>query len=179
MATCAFTTPLRVTEPPAHFMHSIISQNFTRLNASLALYIECERDLEQADCFDLAFTSWAADAERARAEVLERVAQITIAPVERPSDLPLKRAALLTRALIESESAEAFTSLYRLLDSYAHLFACRQHGAVGARVRQMLQTCHCHLEALAELGEFTDPGEGWDEAAPEASSLPKPLACAH
>ncbi|MCE8468927.1 hypothetical protein LZ189_07685 [Rhodovulum sulfidophilum] len=179
MANWVFTTPLRVTEPPAHFMHSIISQNFTRLNASLALYIECERDLEQADCFDLAFTSWAADAERARAEVLERVAQITIAPVARPSDLPLKRAAMLTRALIESESAEAFTGLYGLPGSHAHLFACTEGGVIGARARRALAAHQAHLDAMAELGEFTDPGEGWDEVAPEASSMPKPLTCAH
>lgn len=169
MATTFASTPLGVTEASRDlFSHSLISRKFTQLNIALSQYIEFERDLECADSFDLAFQAWTTDAERARADVLTLTEAITTAPIERLEDRPLKRSAMLTRAMVECSSDAAFTTLHRLLYSYAHLFACCSRGAVGARVRQMLETCHFHLEAMAELGEFNDPAAAWAEPSSDA-----------
>ncbi|RWR45749.1 hypothetical protein EOW65_16060 [Sinirhodobacter ferrireducens] len=178
MATFLANTPSPATEACDRFSHSLISLAFTQLNAAVALYIECERDLEHADCFDPAFLSWSADAEEARARVLGLAATITAQPMMRASDKPLKRSAMLTRLLIESDSAATFTSLLRLPGSHAELFACCDAGAVGARVRQMLETHQVQLEALADLDEFDDVGTHWPDAP--AAEMPEPLtvACA-
>ena len=158
MATIIATTPFGVTEASRDlFSHTPISRRFTQLNIALSKYIEFERDLEAADCFDLAFQAWAADAEMARKDVLHATDAITASPLERLEDRPLKRSALLVRALIVSDNEVEFTALLRLLDRYAPLFACCAVGAVGARVQQMLETCHSHLDAIAKLGEFNDP----------------------
>ena len=177
MATISTSTLMRAAEARDRFSHSNISRAFTRLNAAIAHYIECERDLENADCFDPAFQSWTSDAERARAQVLDLAGVITTAPVTRREDQPLKRSAMLTRALVECASGAAFTSLHRLLDNYAHLFACLGGGAVAARVQQMLETCHGHMEALADLGEFNDPATSWSEAH-EDECAPLTAVCA-
>lgn len=178
MATTPHITPLRITEPPVHFSHSIISRAFTRLNASIALYIECERDLEHANCFDPAFHHWTADAERARARVLNLAEVITTASVARREDLPLKRSAMLTRALVECSNETTFTSLHRLLGSHAHLFACCQPGAIALRAQQMLETHQAHIDALAELGEFNDLAEGWTTGPSDDVRAPLTAACA-
>lgn len=158
MATIIATTPFGVTEASRDlFSHSTISRKFTQLNIALSKYIEFERDLEAADCFDLAFQAWTTDAEAARKDVLHATDAITASPLERLEDRPLKRSALLVRALIVSDNEVEFTALHRLLDNFAPLFACCAAGAVGARVQQMLETCHSHLDAIAELGEFNDP----------------------
>ncbi|WP_150297808.1 hypothetical protein [Salipiger aestuarii] len=158
MATLIATTLPNVTEASRDlFSHSTISRRFTQLNIALSKYIEFERDLEAADCFDLAFQAWTTDAEAARKDVLHATDAITASPLERLEDRPLKRSAQLTRALIVSDNDAEFTALHRLLDSYAPLFACCASGAVGARVQQMLETCHSHLDAIADLGEFNDP----------------------
>ena len=168
MATTFASTPQGVTKAPRNlFSHSLISRMFTQLNVALAAYIEFERDLEHADCFDPAFLSFTTDAEGARAEVLSLSARIASLPLERREDLPLKRSAMLTRALIESDSEATFTSLHRLLGTHAEFFACLEHGVVAARVRQMLKTCHRQIAALSDLGEFTDPAAAWDDDAPE------------
>ncbi|MBR9841472.1 MAG: hypothetical protein GYB50_27005 [Rhodobacteraceae bacterium] len=164
MATLIATTLPNVTEASRDlFSHSTISRRFTQLNIALSKYIEFERDLEAADCFDLAFQAWTTDAEMARKDVLHATDAITASSLERLEDRPLKRSALLTRALIVSDNDVEFTALHRLLDSYAPLFACCVSGAVGARVQQMLETCHSHLDAIAELGEFNDPVAMWAE----------------
>ncbi|MCD1620945.1 hypothetical protein K7H20_23100 [Salipiger manganoxidans] len=169
MATIIATTPFGVTEASRDlFSHSTISRRFTQLNIALSKYIEFERDLEAADCFDLAFQAWIADAEAARKDVLRVTDAITASPLERLEDRPLKRSALLTRALIVSDNEVEFTALHRLLDSFAPLFACCASGAVGARVRQMLETCHSHLDAIAELGEFDDSIAAWTEPSSDA-----------
>lgn len=167
MATTLPITPSGVTEPFTHFWHTPISSGFSRLIPALAGYIECERDLEHADCFDPAFMSWTIAAEGARAEVLDLAGRIASSPVARREDLPLKRSAMLTHALIESASESVFTSLHRLLGTHAEFFACLEHGVVAARVRQMLKTCHRQIAALSDLGEFTDPAAAWDDDAPE------------
>ena len=172
MATTLPITPSGVTEPFTHFWHTPISSGFSRLIPALAGYIECERDLEHADCFDPAFVGWTRDAERARAEVLGLAGRIAASPVVRREDLPLKRSGMLTHALIESDSDAAFTSLHALLGTHVELFACVETGVVAARVRQMLQTFHEQIAALADLGEFDDPA-AWDDDAPhrEPSAL--------
>ncbi|MDT0684514.1 hypothetical protein RM543_17680 [Roseicyclus sp. F158] len=172
MATFPRITPPSVTEPFAHFSHTPISSGFSRLIPALTRYIECERDLEHADCFDPAFVSWTRAAERARAEVLGLAGHIAASPVARHEDLPLKRSGMLTHALIESDSDAAFTALHALLGTHAELFACLEHGVVAARTRQMLKICHEQIDAIAELGEFNDPVAAWAEP----SSDPEPGA---
>lgn len=166
MATLSPITPSCVTEPFAHFSHTPISSGFSRLIPALAGYIECERDLEHADCFDPAFVSWTRAAERARTEVLGLAGRIAASPVARREDLPLKRSGMLVHALIESPSEDAFTSLHALLGTHAELFACIKTGVVADRVRQMLETCHEQIAALAELGEFDDPA-AWNDDDPQ------------
>ncbi|MCA0851169.1 hypothetical protein [Salipiger thiooxidans] len=169
MATIIATTPFGVTEASRDlFSHSTISRKFTQLNIALSKYIEFERDLEAADCFDLAFQAWTTDAEAARKDVLHATDTITALPLERLEDRPLKRSAVLTRALIASDNEVEFTALHRLLDSFAPLFACCASSAVGTRVQQMLETCHSHLAAIAELGEFNDPLAAWAEPSSDA-----------
>ncbi|WP_116086414.1 hypothetical protein [Tropicimonas sp. IMCC34011] len=165
MATFPRITPPSVTEPFAHFWHTPISSGFSRLIPVLAGYIECERDLEHADCFDPAFVDWTREAERARAKALDLAGRIGSAPIARREDLPLKRSGMLVHALIESPSEDAFTSLHALLGTHAELFACVETGVVADRVRQMLETCHAQIAALAELGEFDDPASAWDDDA--------------
>lgn len=174
MATIIATTPFGVTEAPRDlFSHTPISRKFTHLNIALSKYIEFERDLESADCFDLAFQAWTSDAEAARADVLSLTQAITTVPLGRLEDRPLKRSAMLVRAMIESSNDAAFTTLHGLLDSHAPLFACCAPGAVGARVQQMLETCHSHLDAIADLGEFNDPLAMWAE--PSSGAEPDTL----
>ncbi|WP_417480575.1 hypothetical protein [Maricaulis maris] len=179
MATIIASTPFGVTEASRDvFRHSNISRKFTQLNIALAAYIEFERDLEHADCFDPAFLSWTTDAESARAEVLSLSGSIASLAVERCEDLPLKRSAMLTRAMIESASEAAFTSLHRLLGSHAELFACLDAGVVAARARQMLEICHDQIDAIAELGEFNDPVAAWAEPSFDAEQSVLIAACA-
>ncbi|TDX19381.1 hypothetical protein, partial [Rhodovulum visakhapatnamense] len=142
-------------------------------------YIECERDLEHVDCFDPAFMNWARDAEAARRKTLLLCGDIIRAAICRPEDRPLQRLALLTRALIESETSERFTTLHRALDLHADLFSCPGTTPTLARARHMLNRCHELLDAMAELGEFRDPAEiSWavrSDAEPDALIA----TCAH
>ncbi|MBG21818.1 MAG: hypothetical protein CML31_18075 [Rhizobiales bacterium] len=178
MATPLNITPLRAAKARDLFVHSAISRSFTQLNTALAHYVECERDIEHADSFDPAFLSWTVDAEHARTQVLWLVDRITGAGIERPEDLPLRRSARLLGALVESGSESAFTALHRLLGSHAHLFACLQHGAVATRTRQMLETCHGLLDALADLEEFNDAAAGPAGDPVMRAQLPLTAACA-
>lgn len=179
MATFFASTPFGVTEASRDaFSHTPISRRFTHLNIALSKYIEFERDLETADCFDLAFQAWTADAEMAREDVLRVTDAITASPLERLEDRPLKRSALLTRSLIVSDNEAEFTALHRLLDSFAPLFACCAPGAVAARVQQMLETCHSHLDAIADLGEFNDPLATWAEPSSDTEPDALIVTCA-
>ncbi|GAA4226369.1 hypothetical protein [Sagittula marina] len=176
--TIAITRP-SVTEASRDvFSHSIISRKFTQLNIALAAYIEFERDLEHADCFDPAFLSWTTDAEGARAEVLSLSGRIAALPVQRREDLPLKRSAMLTRALVESATEVAFTDLHRLLGTHAELFACLDAGVTATRTRQMLRICHEQIDAIAELGEFNDPVVAWAEPSSDAEPSALIATCA-
>ena len=156
MANRLATTPQRVTEPRTHFAHSPISRSFSELNGALAQYIEYERDIECANCFDPSLLHWVSDAEAARQKVLDRILLITTAPISRDADKPLQRICLLTRALITCETGADFTALYALIGSHDHLFACFENDPVGHRVQQMLEVHQDHLHAMADLGEFAE-----------------------
>ncbi len=178
MANHAYTTPLRVTEPRAHFSHTLISRTFTMLNSGMTRYVECERDLECANCFDPAFMDWVVDAEAARQDVLDNIATVTAATISRAADKPLQRIALLTRSLITCDTGAEFTSVYGLLGSHASLFACLDDDTVGHRVQQMLEIHQDRLRELADLSEFAeDPHvsdhmvEALDHSAMTASVL--------
>ncbi|OLS47700.1 hypothetical protein BV379_04945 [Rhodovulum sulfidophilum] len=78
---------------------------------------------------------------------------------------------MLMRALVECTSDKAFASLHRLLMTCAHLFACHDS------VRQMLETCHGQITALAELGEFSDIAEGRTTRPADDARAPLTDAC--
>lgn len=160
MAVFSTTTPYGVTEPAYHrFTHSPVSSGFSALLASLAAYIEAERDIADAAAFDPAFADWLRDAEAARAAVLVRLAQIHSSLVTRSEDLPLKAMALLCQRLILSDSTMSFMAAKSVIERSPARFACEGSGAVAWRTRQMLRSAEMRIAEMAALPTYVDPLE--------------------
>lgn len=151
MATKSITTRFGAMELPTRFTHTPISRAFSRLAGALGCYVEAERDIEHASWADPALADWTAEAEAARLDALEGMADVLELPIERPSDQPLRLTALLGRSMLQSTRPDEFTQLHGLFDRHADCFRCPGDDPVSRRVERMLVTARAHLDAVAAL----------------------------
>lgn len=171
MAACTATMRARFAEPRAHFSHTPISRNFSRLLGALAMHIEAERDIEDAAAFDPAFLDWHTDAEGARDRVLTLIANILEARPARREDIPLQRLARMTAHMVQSTDTDDFQRAHDFIHMRSEFFSCPGIGVIAHRVRQMLSTATARLHELASLADYVDPIDMVD-LDPEASAEP-------
>ncbi|MEH6773684.1 MAG: hypothetical protein V7668_07160 [Cereibacter changlensis] len=165
MATLMNTTAVDATKGSIYFTPTPTTHAFSRLLGALAGYVEAERDIDHVDAWNPAFLEWQRDAARSRDHVLSLLDLIRNASPVRVEDRPLKRMALLTRMMIESERADEFAQLHGLLDIFPDLFQCSGRGAIVSRVNQMLATARDRLWDIAGLQEYLDVARADDEDA--------------
>lgn len=165
MAMQSAITSQKTGKVPPHFTPTPTTHAFSRLLGALAGYVEAERDIDHVDAWNPAFLEWQRDAARSRDHVLSLLDLIRNAGPVRVEDRPLKRMALLTRMMIESERADEFSQLHGLLDIFPDLFQCSGCGAIVLRVNQMLATARDRLRDIAGLQEYLDVVRADDEDA--------------
>ena len=169
MADCISTTSARFPKGAPSFHLTPLMQNFRKVTCNFGAYIEAERDLEHCDNWDPACDAWIRDAERARARVLDVLAELNATPLERHEDQPLKRLSKMAQMMIESDTPEAFRNTFQLRDYFPDLFRCADTGPTGRRINQLIAAFQQHLNALSELPDFTDAIEvdhaetDWDD----------------
>lgn len=156
MAKSTVTTPLAATEDPRKGIYTptIIASLFSRFLGALALHIEAERDIQDVDIWDAAFSGWLREAEESLTVVTGFLRQIRDAKVMRASDVPLLRLAILADALIRSQHPDEFLRARSLL-AHRTLFRCVETGPVGRRVRALIDTALLRLDELADLDAYT------------------------
>lgn len=165
MATLMTTTAVDATKGSIYFTPTPTTHAFSRLLGALAGYVEAERDIDHVDAWDPAFLNWQRDAAKSRDNVLSLLDLIRDAGPVRFEDRPLKRMALLTRMMIETDRADEFAQLHGLLDIFPDLFQCSGRGAIVLRVNQMLNTGRDRLRDIAGLQENLDGVYADDEDA--------------
>lgn len=155
MAKTTFTTPLAATEDPRKgtYAPTLIASLFSRFLGALALHIEAERDIQDVDVWDAAFTGWLREAEESLTVVTTFLRQIRDAKVMRASDVPLLRVAILADALLGSEDPNEFMRFRRLL-AHPTLFRWVEAGPVGRRVCALIDTALLRLDELADLDAY-------------------------
>ena len=154
MANCAFTTSNHISEAGRSFAHTPVTYCFIAVMLDLSAYIEAESDLEHCDSFDPACDAWIADAERARARVLNSLSLLHAAPVQRREDIPLRHFGNVTRLLIESETPEASCEALAMPTQFARFFQCHGDNATARRVNLMIARFQDQLHDLAMLADF-------------------------
>ncbi|RGP35196.1 hypothetical protein [Pseudotabrizicola alkalilacus] len=155
MATETLTTPFAANEDPRKgtYTPTLIASLFSRFLGAIALHIEAERDIQDVDVWDAAFTGWLREAEESLKVVKTFLRQIRDAQVVRASDVPLLRLAILADALIRSADAGDFQRACGLL-THPTLFRCVETGPVGRRVAAMVKTAVLRLDELADLDTY-------------------------
>lgn len=155
MAMTTLTTPLAATEDPCKgtYAPTLIASLFSRFLGTLALHIEAERDIQDVDIWDAAFTGWLREAEESLTVVTTFLCQIRDAKVMRASDVPLLRLAILADALIRSQHPDDFMRARSLL-RHPTLFRFVEPGPVGRRVCALIDTALLRLDELADLDAY-------------------------
>lgn len=159
MTTFARTTLTAFAEQPRRYSHSPISRHFSCFLGAMAAHVESERDIETVDSFDPAVMAWHRDAEVARGNVIGLINAIQDAEIARIEDVPLKRMAMLTLVMIESDNTFGFQRSFSFLETHSDYFACPGTSAVARRVQQMLRTARDRLQDLHDLTTYVDPLE--------------------
>ena len=157
MTTCVRTTLAPLVEPPPRYSHSAISRDFSRFLGAMAAHIEAERDIEMVNSFDPAVMAWHRDAEVARGNVIGLINAIQGAEITRVEDIPLKRMAMLTLVMIESDNTFGFQRSFSFLETHSDYFACAGTSVIARRVQQMLRTARDRLKDLHDLTTYVDP----------------------
>lgn len=156
MATATLTTPVAATEDlcASTYTPTPISVLFARFLGALALHIEAERDIQDVDVFDAAFSGWLREAEESLTVVTRFLRDIRDAQVMRASDVPLLRLAIVADALLGSEDPNDFLRTRALL-AHRTLFRCAETGPVGRRVVALVKTAVMRLDELADLDAYS------------------------
>lgn len=174
MATITHITAPVATEVPctASYMHSPIASLFSRLLGALALHIEAERDIQDVDIWDTAFTGWLREAEESLTVVTTLLYAIRNGVVMRATDVPLMRLAILADALIGSEDPHDFQRARGLL-AHPTLFRCADVCPVDRRVDAMINTALSRFDELADLDAYApDPFAGVYDATAHDPDAP-------
>ncbi|PJF08405.1 hypothetical protein [Pseudorhodobacter sp. MZDSW-24AT] len=155
MAKSTVTTPLAATEDlrKGTYAPTLIASLFSRFLGALAQHIEAERDIQDVDIWDAAFTGWLREAEESLTVVTTFLRQIRDAKVTRASDVPLLRLSVLADALLGSEDPNDFMRARSLL-AHPTLFRCIEPGPVGRRVCALIDTALLRLDELADLDAY-------------------------
>lgn len=132
------------------------SASFSALLVALSALIEAERDIEDVDIWDPAFSRWLRDAELAQERVVAGLRQVREAELQRAEDRPLQRLAMLIDAMMGCEDPDGFARLHRLIPANAALFRCDGDSAAARRVNHMLLTGLARIEDLAGLDTYAD-----------------------
>lgn len=155
MAKTTLTTPVAANEDTRveRFAPTKISVLFARFLGALAVHIEAERDIQDVDVWDAAFTGWLREAEESLKVVKTFLRHIRDAKVMRAADVPLLRLAILADGLIRSADPDDFQRARGLL-AHPSLFRCLEAGTVGRRVDAMVRTAVHRLDELADLDAY-------------------------
>lgn len=155
MATTTLTMAFAATEElcSSAYTPTQITSLFARFLGALALHIEAERDIQDVDVFDTAFSGWLREAEESLTVVTQYLRGIRNAQVMRVSDVPLLRLAILADALLRSEDPDDFLRTRALL-AHRTLFRCVETGPVGRRVTALVKTAVMRLDELADLDAY-------------------------
>lgn len=156
MATIANSTHNVRLEDTSVFTHTTTSQHFSRLLCDLAALVEAERDIEDVDVFDSAFSSWLRDAERTQDSVSIGLRAVLNSPIQRHEDRALQRVAFALHALLGTEAPGEFMRIYNLVLRFPAAFVCEGRGAVAHRTSQMLATMRMRMDDLSSLATFND-----------------------
>lgn len=169
------TTPAGAIEDLSIYIPTTISTLFSRLIGAVAVSIEAERDIEHVNVFDLAIDHWLRDAELARDAVTDVLIELKTARVARAEDEPLMVMASIVDALMQSETVGDFLDAKKRVREARFSLRCHGIGATSRRITQMLEQCHAHLTAMAEMDTYQldynpdDLLDGLQHAWPEAS----------
>jgi hypothetical protein len=158
MADCIFTTSNLTPEADRSFAQTSVTIRFVAVMRDLSAYIEAERDLEHCDSRDPACDAWIVEAERARAQILNSISLLCVAPVQRREDIPLRHFGALTRLLIESDTPDTFARTMALSMQLAKFFMCSGTGPTARRVNLMIAAFRRQLRDLATLADFAPVG---------------------
>ncbi len=145
-----------------------------KLNGALAVAIKAERDITHIDVWDPAINAWLREAERAWRTVIDIQTALRDAPVLHASDAPLL--AMLDRAvaLMTSDTTHDFLVAHDRLRLVAFFRRSAAPGRMPNHVSAMLDQCHVHLSAVAQLDlyqpvcDLDDLSFELSEAWPEA-----------
>jgi hypothetical protein len=154
-------------EDTSVFTHTTTSQHFSRLLSYLSAFLEAERDIQDVDVFDPAFSAWLRDAELAQETVSTRLTAVLKAPVQRNEDRALQRIAFALHALLGTEAPGEFMRIYQMILRFPAAFTCAGRGAVGRRTNEMLSTMRMRMADLSALATFNDDFD----AEPDAEAM--------
>lgn len=148
---CSAVEALTLT--PASLAHA-----FPELLSALDEHIECERDLDDVEIFDLAYRNWLDDAEAAQLHLYDTLARLTgMAPVT-SDDAPLHRMSLLIATLVREGTGEAFRRYNRLESDFLRFMTVPREGLDAVWTRHMLAAAREKIRAMAELTLYRQDG---------------------
>ncbi len=176
--TCHLTTtPIASTEDlPSDTPASptILSSLFSKLNVALTVAIEAEHDISDISVWDPAVDAWLREAERAWAAVTAIRQALRAAPVTRADDKALLSMVGIADAVMSAETISAFGAAHDRLHAATFFRQRLGRGHLPHRISALLDQCHAHLSAVAQLDLYQpvcDPEDlpyGLTEAWPEA-----------
>lgn len=159
MTAHAPITPTGALTPHLPYNPTPIAVAFSALMVALPVHIEAEREIEDVDVWDPAFSNWLTDAEHAFEAVTTQLSTIASLEVMRPEDMPLKRISLLIDAMIGSEDPDGFRSFYVLLPKFEALFWRSGSSDAAQHANEMLEAARAHIDTLATLLTYDDLAE--------------------
>ena len=129
---------------------------FDAVLIAVRAYILAERELDEADCWDLACRNWRDDADAALARMDARiVAMRTLSPVL-PGDRPLLLMNLLVGIMLRTTTPSDLAQAHGVLTAHAMMFECADSDPVAARVNGLLRRGRSLLDSLAALPLYVD-----------------------
>ncbi|WP_138933227.1 hypothetical protein [Roseovarius arcticus] len=171
--TCHLTTTSIWTTEDLH-APTILSVLFSKLNGALAVAIEAERDIVDISVWDPAVDAWLREAERAWDAVLDMRHALLAAPLTHAEEKALLSMVGIADAVMSAETISAFGAAHDRLRAATFFRQRLGRGHLPHRISALLDQCHAHLSAVAQLDLYQpvcDPEdlpygltEAWAEA---------------
>ena len=157
MADMIFTTPIRLSEAAPSLPHTPLILQFAAVLSDLSGFIAAERDLEFYGSMNLACDAWIADAECARAKVLDSLSQLLATRVTQSEELPLRYCGIITRTIITCDNVNDFNKAASLPYRRPGLFHSRGKAALARYINLMIAQVQAHFSELVTLAEIAGP----------------------
>ena len=133
-----------------------LSLAFTAMMPALARYIEAERDLgDVCDSYDPAYALWHRDADRAESDLRHELLSCCTTQVLITEDRPLRRTALLIKAMLDGHEPSQPRQLYSEMKSaFFKQFQVPGFGVVAQHRNGLLIQARHLIDALSRLPLF-------------------------